>query len=107
MGRYYNRQGEPITINEWVTIGGDPSLRLVEQTELPDGRFISTVWLGIDHRYDESEGEPLIFETMVFPSTRDARELHCERYSTEEQARAGHARILAECLNGQHGGRTA
>jgi hypothetical protein len=55
-----------------------------------DGVDVSTVWMGINHRY--GPGPPLIFETMVFggPLNQD-----CRRYTTIEQARAGHAEVLA------------
>lgn len=101
MSRYYTRRGEEISLSAWVLIGGDPKLKNVQQTTLEDGRFISTIWLGIDHRYT-NEGLPLIFESMVFVNDHDGRDLHCERYSTEAEALAGHARILSECLAGQH-----
>lgn len=45
--------------------------------------IVSTVFLGLDHSFND-EGPPLIFETMVFPDTTT------ERYSTYEQAVAGH-----------------
>ena len=54
--------------------------------------WISTVWLGLDHNL-WSGGPPLIYETMVFPGGT-YRELYCERYATEEQARAGHERAV-------------
>lgn len=53
---------------------------------------MSTVWLGIDHSF--GSGPPLIFETMVFSSKDDFHDLDCERYSTETQALAGHARMV-------------
>lgn len=56
---------------------------------------MSTVWLGIDHA---SFGgcEPLIFETMVFTSEDDFTDIDCMRYSTEEEARAGHLAMVAK-----------
>ena len=61
---------------------------------MSDGTWISAVWLGLDHRFG-SDGPPLIFETMVFPSKSDLRESDCERYATEDEARAGHAAMVA------------
>lgn len=52
------------------------------------GEKLSTVWLGLDHNF--MLGPPLIFETMLFSKKRKY-ELQW-RYSTEEQARAGHRR---------------
>src|SRR6185437_442758 len=51
---------------------------------------VSTIWLGLDHTL--GDGSPLIFETMVFDGHWDS-ELQW-RYSTEEQARAGHRRAF-------------
>ncbi|MDQ2750234.1 MAG: hypothetical protein M3Y44_12030 [Actinomycetota bacterium] len=52
--------------------------------------FVSTVWLGIDHKWSHL-GPPIIFETMVFPECEVSR-----RYATEAQARAGHEALCAE-----------
>lgn len=66
------------------------------------------MWLGLDHSF--FEGPPLIFETMVFAA--EEREivlasgrpvkihdsLDMRRYSTEQQAIAGHNEIVAELL---------
>lgn len=50
---------------------------------------VSTVFLGIDHSF--GDGEPLLFESMVFGGTSDQYQ---ERYTTIEAAEAGHKRIL-------------
>ena len=52
---------------------------------------ISTVFLGLDHNY-EDDGEPLIFETMVFGGPLDGEMV---RYSTWEAAEKGHAAMVA------------
>jgi len=38
----------------------------------------------------------MIFETMVFPKHGDWGELDCMRYSTEAEALAGHADMVAK-----------
>lgn len=54
----------------------------------PSRRFgVSTVFLGLDHQF--MEGPPLIFESMIFPSNNTV-ETGCWRYSTEDEALAGH-----------------
>lgn len=73
------------------TPGNLKDSRRVAETTLPNGRWVSTVWLGLDHQY--GDGPPLIFETMVFPGKDDIGELDCERYSTEADALAGHAAL--------------
>ena len=90
MSLYYDRQGNPMDLMDWALRGRD-DFRVAETT-LPDGKWISTVHLGIDHSF--GSGPPLIFETMVFPSQGDYGELDCDRYSTEAEAKAGHAAMV-------------
>lgn len=52
---------------------------------------VSTVFLGIDHRFG-GDGPPILFETMVFGGPLDDEQ---DRYSTWEEAEAGHAAMLA------------
>jgi hypothetical protein len=69
------------------------------------GWMVSTVFLAIDHQYS-SGLPPLLFETMVFMTSEDGQradpepvndehKLHesCWRYTTWEEARAGHAAV--------------
>lgn len=68
--------------------------RTVVVTQLPHV-IVSTVRLSIDHGHG---GVPLWFETMVFAhdgtDITEWGELDCDRYTTEEQARAGHDVIV-------------
>ena len=93
---YYDRTGQPLAdITAWDKLHDDIQYRRVAETTVPDGTWISTVWLGIDHRF--SEGPPLIFETMVFPQkggTLDERDQ--VRYSTEVEALAGHEAMVVK-----------
>ena len=92
MGLYYDRQGQPMTLEEWAaSFEQRESMKRVAETTLPNGRWVSTVWLGLNHSF--GAGQPLIFETMVFPGPEDLHELDCDRYSTEADAVAGHARL--------------
>ena len=94
MIRYYDRQGQPITDTlVWAKLFEDQAYKRIAETTLADGRWVSTVWLGLNHNY--GTGPPLIFKSMVFPSQDNMNELDCERYSTEEEAKDGH-RKLAE-----------
>jgi len=58
--------------------------RIVKRTKLLDV-LVSTVFLGMDHQF--GQGEPILFETMIFGGDHDEFQ---ERYSTWEQAEAGH-----------------
>jgi len=73
----------------------DPKYKIVKQTILPNKKWVSTVWIGLDHNFSPS-GKPLIFETMVFPKKGDFSDLDCERYSTEAQAKKGHEKVCKE-----------
>lgn len=66
--------------------------RIVKQTMLKNGKWVSTVFLGLDHNF--FGGKPYLFETMVFPSKTDYSELDCNRYSTWDEAAAGHLEMI-------------
>jgi hypothetical protein len=51
---------------------------------------VSTVFTGIDHGWG-LDATPRFFETMIFGGVHD---LWRDRYSTLEQARAGHANVV-------------
>lgn len=61
--------------------------RDVAKTNITDEILVSTVFLGLDHRF--GEGTPLLFETMVFGGSLDEQ---MERYGTWEEAESGHKR---------------
>jgi hypothetical protein len=79
----------PADLMEWArwleNAKGD---RIVAKTKVGDAE-VSTVFLGLDHRFGD-DGPPLIFETMVFGGIHDQ---DMERYSTWEEAEAGHKRM--------------
>ena len=93
---YYDKDGEPITFQEYVN--RDQEYKRVAETTVVDGRWVSTVWLGLDHNY--GDGKPLIFETMVFKSERTlgGSYEYQVRYHTEEEALIGH-KITIEFWN--------
>ena len=83
---YYDRDGGSITSEQWMELRRDDSYWRVGLTDLGRRGRVSTVWLGLNHAYDD--GPPVIFETLVFGGPlSDAM----ERYTTLEQARVGHA----------------
>lgn len=92
---WYWRDGTPATdmkaIDEKLH---DPTYKIIKQETLDTGYWLSTVWLGLDHRF--GDGPPLIFETMVFPNSDDLHDLDMERYSTEDGARQGHEEMKAK-----------
>ncbi len=64
---------------------------VVKQERLPNGRWISTVFLDAGLG---PEGEP--YETMVYASEFGVIEIECRHYFTEAEARAGHAELAAK-----------
>ncbi len=91
--RTYDRKGNPISTEEFGRLCNDLNYKVVMRSTLQGGLAVSTVWLGLDHSYGAG-GDPVIFETMVFPSWSDMSEMDCARYRTEEEAIEGHWQIV-------------
>ena len=94
MANYYNRDGEPISPQLWWREFDDSESRRVDYTQIGDVEVL-TVFLGLDHQL--GEGPPLIYETMAFGG-KLADE--CERYTTEAQAKFGHAAMVRRVKEG-------
>ena len=75
-------------ITEW-TYWMENADRVIKKTDLPYGAHISTIFLGIDHSFKEST--PILFATVIFGGDHDG---YRERYSTWEEAVAGHERCI-------------
>ncbi len=95
---YYKRDGMPYDESDVIQWAKDfeKEDRRVAKDILPDGKVVSTVFLGLDHNF--GEGPPLIFETMIFLSEKDSDEVDCDRYSTEEQALKGHKTMVKKWI---------
>jgi hypothetical protein len=90
MSDFYDRQGNPITLDQWGRLQANDEYKRVYGTviDTPDGQIlVSTVWLGLDHNF-WPDLPPLIFETMVFDEHGNGAMQ--DRYETEDQAKAGH-----------------
>jgi hypothetical protein len=61
--------------------------RIVGYTEITSECLVSTVFLGLDHRFF-GKGPPLLFETMIFGGPLDHETW---RYSSWDDAETGHA----------------
>lgn len=73
----------------------NPTGRRIAMTYLPDGRWISTVFMALDHAYDG--GDPVLWETMIFPKESYV-DLYCTRYISRAEALEGHAIALRWAL---------
>jgi hypothetical protein len=89
MSAYYDRQGQPIGLMQWMKLFEDREYQRVALDEYGEIR-VSTVWLGLDHNW--GNGAKAIFETMVFGGKHDEEQW---RYATEAEARAGHAEVCS------------
>lgn len=90
---YYKLDGKnlvPCDLMEWARWFENGN-RHVAQDVLGEFR-VSTVFLGLDHSF--GSGPPLLFETMIFgPPDHNLNET-MDRYTTWEQAEAGHQAML-------------
>lgn len=104
-----DKDGNPIPCRgllRWAKWMEGPNRRIAEST-LTDGSWVSTVFLGIDHRMallDGSGAAPILFETMVFQvkgksalddDPFDMEGIDQRRYCTRDEALAGHAEAVA------------
>lgn len=96
MNRYYVMDDDglvqPASLDEWARFTSALGGRRIDSTEVGDFE-VSTVFLGIDHQF--GDGPPLLFETMIFAKVVDSPlDQRCWRWSTRDQAVAGHARVV-------------
>jgi hypothetical protein len=96
---YYDKQGKPLDEEGWTRKRADPEYRRVASTVLPDGKRVSTIWIGLDYAF--GRGPPLIFETMVFTSEDSGYDDEIERYSTEKEALEGHKHFVEKWSKAQ------
>lgn len=95
---YYDKQGKQLELMEWANLyEQDREYGRVGST-MVDDVHVSTIWIGLDHNLG-GIGDPLIFETMTFDEDGDSD--FQQRYSTLEQAQAGHANTVKALENGR------
>lgn len=64
----------------------------VDRTQVSGGVYVSTVFLGLDHRFTNMEhGAPIVFETMIFGGVHDEWQDRC---CTWDEAEALHAKAV-------------
>jgi len=91
--RYYKLVGTLVVpvddMMEWARSFENFDGRRVLCDEI-DGAVVSTVFLGLDHRlsFDDDDLEPLVFETMIFPT--EIWNYYQTRCSSYEEALAMH-----------------
>jgi len=100
MQLYYKLVGKEIVpvsdVMEWAMSFQDNDNRVVKQTNI--GKiFVSTVFLGIDHRW--GDGKPVLFETMIFGGKQDQYQ---KRYCTYDESLAGHISACNKVKKANH-----
>lgn len=89
------RETVPCDLMTWARwFESNRANRVVNKTKFGDTE-VSTVFLGLDHRY--GDGPPQIFETLVFGGPMDG---DMERCSTYEEAEAMHAAMCERVQRG-------
>lgn len=90
---YYLLDGkEPRQVDnliEWAVMFQSQN-RTVQVTKVRD-IIVSTIFLGIDYSF--GEGEPILFETMIFGGEHDQSQW---RYSTWDEAKKGHFEAIKQ-----------
>lgn len=69
--------------------------RIVGYTQITSEIYVSTVFLGLDHRI-WGEGPPLLFETIIFGGPLDPLDYAMWRYSSWDDADTGHRAAVAK-----------
>lgn len=94
MSEHYilDEKGEPkvVDLMTWARWFERGIGRLVGQSPLGEKGSVSTVFLGLDHRFG-NDGPPILWETMIFGGPHDGYQ---ERYSSKADAVAGHAKAV-------------
>jgi hypothetical protein len=95
--RYILKDGLPIPEPDLMKWAGwfenADKERRVALTER-DGVMVSTVFLSLDHNFVR-RGPPLLYETLVRGGDHDGE---MDRYSTKEEAVAGHEQMVKLCF---------
>ena len=94
-GFYYileGRKPKPASQKQWRELFSlkNRYKRIVDKTLVGETE-VSTIFLGLDHNYSYT-GPPVLFETMIFGGEHDQYQ---ERYTTWDDAEAGHAKAVA------------
>lgn len=90
IGHYKLEKRRPVLVPdliEWAT-WMEAADRHVARTEFSAGVEVSTVFLGLDHRFS-GNGPPLLFETIVFGLNME-NDAMMWRYSSWDDAVTGH-----------------
>ena len=88
--RFYLRDGSVTDEATWSAKQDDPAYLQVDKTTLPNGLWVSTIWIGVD---GVSPSNPSIFETAVFDDAIK-KVVDRSRTATEPAAREAHRHLV-------------
>lgn len=98
---YFDKTGTPITPRQYMDLKWNPDSVVSDYSRIGKDTVgdaeVSTVWLGLNHAFTD-ESPPVLFETLIFGGEY-ADEMM--RYCTEDEAREGHARVVADLRAGR------
>jgi len=80
-----------VDADTWARWFEDVGNRIVDYTEITSEVYVSTVFLGLNHRFMD-DGPPILFETMIFGAGGD--DIYQRRYSSWDDAATGHQVIV-------------
>jgi hypothetical protein len=91
--RWYvlNDDGDPVPVSDVPLDAWEDPRRILRRDRSGDV-WVSTVFLPLDHGFDD--GPPVLWETAVFRDDTGMVDHYQERYTSREDAIAGHARIV-------------
>jgi len=98
-GQSVRQEPDVVAWAQWWEAATESGARRIAAHTLPDGRWLSTVFLGIDHAWGGRP--PQLFETMLFGSEAGLEETYCGRWATWQEAMDGHYRLLRALREGR------
>ena len=93
MNRYILQGHKAVLVDKETYLNQPEHQNRIVATSTIENYFVSTVFLGVDHQW-EDDGPPLLFETMVFGKGPLNERL--ERCTTWEEAEVMHEKMCEE-----------
>ena len=93
---YIEVDGVPVVAPDLTTWARSLKSNQMVGLDTIDDQVVSTIFLTVDHSF--GVGPPLLYETMIFGGEHD---LFCARYSTRDEAAAGHQRVSDALRRGE------
>jgi len=101
-----NEAGEPVPAADglawarWFETNPDRTVA-ADDIDVNGARYrVSTVFLGVDHGYGDGDGDPILWETLVFSDDMSI-DSTMQRYVSRSEAVIGHAGTVAALERGE------